>query len=57
MQLVSKIKEKRKTRSTKLKNPLIEYKTGTDINQKLTGNSFPSFFIKSAPEVYRNKVK
>ena len=57
MQLVSKIKEKRKTRSTKLKNPLIEYKTGTDIDQKLAGNSFPSVFIKSAPEVYRNKVK
>ena len=32
MQLRTKIKEKLKTRSTKIKKPLVVYKTVTDIN-------------------------
>ena len=35
-----------KTRSTKIKIQLVEYKTVTVMNLKLTGSRFPSLFLR-----------
>ena len=52
-----KKKEKLKTRNTKIKKPLVEYKTVTNINLLLTRSRFLPVFTETAPEFEINMIK
>ena len=49
-------KKEMKTRSTKIKKALVEYKTVIDINLEIVGSHFPPVFTETAPGVERNKI-
>ena len=49
--IIKKIKEKLKTRSSKIKKSLVENKIVIDINLYNTGNLFPPVFFEITPEL------
>ena len=49
--------KKLKTRSTKIKKPLLNYETVADKKVELTGSWFPPVFTETMPKVARKKEK